>query len=118
MSRVAIGRRMLVVAVVVSPVGQAGYVGVVEVDVGGLGRLAIGVMVAVVIVVVMVVVGVGVGHGVGSAQASHGLLHVDIVWGRLNLEGPLRGVGLVAIGVMVVPVHVVDVVAEQPAVTL
>lgn len=60
---VAIRRCMLIVTMV-SSVGQTGHVGIVQVDVGGFRRFAIGVVVAVVMVVVMMVVGVG--HCVGS----------------------------------------------------
>lgn len=61
---VAIRRCMLIVTMV-SSVGQTGHVGIVEVDVGGFGRLAVGVVVAVVMVVVVMMV-VGVGHCIGS----------------------------------------------------
>ena len=92
-SRVTVGggRSVLVVAVVVpSSVGQTGHVGIVQVDVGGLGRLAVG---GVVVVVAMVVVRVG--HGIGPAETPHRLLHVGVVRRRLYLQGPLGGVGLV-----------------------
>ena len=105
---------MLIVAVV-SSIGQTGHVGVVEVDVGGFGRLAVGVVVAVVMVVVVVMV-VGVGHGVGSRQPSHRLLHVGVVRRRLHLQGALRCVGLVAVGSPMTTVH--EVVPEEAAVTL
>lgn len=87
---------MLIVAVVPT-IGQAGHVGVVEVDVGGFGRLAVGVPVVVVVVVVavmvmVVVVVVRVGRAVavvvlrhGTAQSAHRLLHVGVVWRRLHL---------------------------------
>lgn len=74
---------MLIVSMV-SSVGQSGHVGVVEVDVCGFRRLAVGVVVAVVMAVVVVMV-VGVGHCVGSRQASHRLLHVGVVRRRLHL---------------------------------
>lgn len=61
---VAIGRCMLIVTMV-SSIGQTGHVGIVEVDVGGFGRLAVGVVVSVVMVVVVMVV-VGVRHCVRS----------------------------------------------------
>lgn len=83
---VAVGRSVLVV-MMVSPVGQAGHVGVVQVDVGGLGGLAVGVVVAVMVVVVVVVsvMVVGVGHGVGARQPPHRLLHVSVMGWRLHL---------------------------------
>lgn len=113
---VPVGRRVVVVAMV-SSVGKAGYVGVVQVDVGGFGRLAVGVVVSVVmVVVVMVVVAVGVGHGVGAGQAPHRLLHVGVVRGRLHLQGALSGVGLVPVGSAVTSVH--EVVSEESAVAL
>ena len=122
---------MLVVAVVAA-VGQAGHVGVVEVDVGGLGRLPVGVAVVVVVaavvvmvVVVVVVVWVGrpvavvvLGHGTGTAQAAHRLIHVGVVGRRLHLQGPLGGIGLVARRSATVVAHVVDMVAEEAAVAL
>lgn len=80
---VAIRRCMLIVTMV-SSVGQTGHVGIVEVDVGGFGRLAVGVVVAVVMVVVVMMV-VGVGHCIGSRKASHRLLHMGIVRWRLHL---------------------------------
>lgn len=58
---VAVGWCMLIVPMV-SSVRQAGHVGVVEVDVGGFWRFAVGVVVAVVMVVMLV----GVGHCVSS----------------------------------------------------
>lgn len=83
MTWVAIGRCVFVVTMV-SSVGQTGHVGIVEVDVGGFGRLAVGVVVAMVMVVVVMMV-VGVGHRIGSRQASHRLLHVGVVRRRLHL---------------------------------
>lgn len=44
-----------------SSIGHTGHVGIVQVDVGGFRRFAIGVMVAVVMVVVVMMV-VGMGH--------------------------------------------------------
>ena len=113
-SRVTVGGRRVLVVAPVPSVGHAGLVGVVEVDVGGLGRLAVGG--GVVVMVVMVVV-VGLGHGVGSAEPAHGLLHVGVVGRGLHLQGALSGVGLVR-RAPVVSVHVVDVVTEQAAVPL
>ena len=136
-ARVAVGRRggggvvvvaaLLLVVVVAAAaaaaaVGQRGGVGIVQVDVGGLGRLAVGVVVVVVVAVVVVVVRVvvvvvGVRHGVGAAQAARRLLlHVGVVRRRLHLQGPLRGVGLVLLRAAVAAVH--HVVAEQAAVAL
>ena len=112
-SRVTVGGRRVLVVAAVPAVGQAGLVGVVEVDVGGLGRLAVGGVVVMVVVVVVV----GLGHGVGPAQPANGLLHVGVVGRGLYLEGALGGVGLVR-QAPVVSVHVVDVVTEQAAVTL
>lgn len=71
----------------VPPIGQAGHIGVVQVDVGGLGGLAVGVVVAmmVMVVVVAMVVVVGVGHGIGTRQSPHWLLHVGVMGRRLHL---------------------------------
>lgn len=113
-TRVAVGRCVFIV-VMVSSIGNTGHVGVVEVDVGGFGRLAVGVVMAVVMVVVVVMV-VGLGHCVCPGQAAHRLLHVDVVRRRLHLERPLCGVCLVSAGPPVAPVH--EVVAEEAAVTL
>lgn len=113
-SWVAIGRRVLIVAVM-PPVGQTRHVGVVEVDVGGLGGLAVGVVVAVAVAVVVVMV-VGVGHGVGSRQPSHRLLHVSVVRWRLHLQGSLRGVGLLVVGAPVTAVH--EVITKESPIAL
>lgn len=128
-THIAVGRQVLIVAVVPA-VGQAGHVGVVEVDVGGLGRLAVGVgmvvvvvVVAVVVMVVVMVVRVGRPVAVvmlrhGAAQPAHRLLHVGVVRRRLHLQRPLRGVGLVARRPDAVVTHMVDVVAKEAAVAL
>jgi len=103
------------IVTMVSSVGQTGSVGVVEVDVGGFGRLSVGVVVAVVMVVVVVMV-VGVGHCVGSSQASHRLLHMGVVRWRLHLQRSLCCVGLVAVGSAMATVH--EMVTEESTVTL
>lgn len=80
MTGVAVWRCVLIVTMVTS-IGQTGNVGIVEVDVGRFGGLAVGVVVAVV-VVMMVMMVVGVGHCIGPRQPAHRLLHVGIVrWG-------------------------------------
>lgn len=111
---VPVWRRVLIVTMV-SSVGQRGYVGVVEVDVRGLGRLAVGVVVAAVVVMVVVMV-VVVGHRIGSRQAAHRLLHVGVVRRRLHLQRSLSSVGLVAVGPAMPAVH--EMVGEEPAIAL
>lgn len=105
---------MFIVAMV-SSVGQTGHVGIVEVDVGGFGRLAVRIVVAVVMVVVVMMV-VGVGHCVGSRQAPHRLLHVGVVRRRLHLQRSLCGVGLMAVGSPMTTIH--EMVTEESAITL
>jgi len=105
---------MFVVAMV-SSIGKTGHVGVVEVDVGGFGRLSVGVVVAVVMVVVVMVV-VGMGHCVSSRQAPHWLLHVSVMGWRLHLQRALGGIGLMPIGSPMTAVH--EVVTKKSAVTL
>lgn len=105
---------MFIIAVV-SSVGQTGHIGIVEVDVGGFGRLAIGVVVAVVMVMVVMMVA-RVGHRVCPRQTSHRLLHVGVVRRRLHLQRALRGVGLVAVGPPVTTIH--KMVTEESAVPL
>ena len=107
---VPVWRRVLIVAVV-SSIGQRGYVGVVKVDVCGLGRLAVGVLVAAVVVMVVVV-----RHRIGSRQAAHRLLHVGVVRRRLHLQRSLSRVGLVAVGPAMAAVH--EMVGEEPAIAL
>ncbi len=111
---VAVGRCVFIVTMV-SSIGQTGHVGVVEVDVGGFGRLAVGVVVAVVMVVVVVMV-VGVGHCVGSRQASHRLLHMGVVRWRLHLQRSLSCVGLMPVGSSMATVH--EMITEESTVTL
>lgn len=114
MTWVSIGRCVLIV-VMVSSVGQTGHVSIVEVDVGGFGRLAVGVVVAVVVMVVVMMV-VGVGHGIGSRQASHRLLHVSIVRWWLHLQRPLRSVGLMVVGPPMTTVH--EMITKESAIAL
>lgn len=111
---IAIGWHMLVV----DSIGHGGDVGIVQVDVSGLGRLAVGVVVVMMVVVVMVsmVVVAVLSHGVGTVQPAHGLLHVGIVRWRVDLQGPLRGISLVP--AVRVAVHVAHVVAEDTAIPL
>lgn len=70
-------------------------------------------MVMVVVVTMMVLLC----HGIGATQTPHGLLHVDVMWGRLHLQGALCGVCLVARAPPGVSVYVVDVVAKESSVS-
>lgn len=105
----------MIVVAMVSSVRKAGHVSIVQVDVGGFGGFAVGVVVSVVMVVVVMAV-VGMGHCVGPGQAPHRLLHVSIVGGRLHLQGALSGVGLMAVGSAVTSVH--EVVSEESPIAL
>lgn len=58
------------------------------------------------------------GHGVGAVQPAHGLFHVSVVRGRMNLQGALRGVGLMPGTSVGVAVDVVNVIAEKATVSL
>lgn len=87
-----------------SSVGQTGHVGVVQVDVGGFRRFAVGVVVAV-MMVVMVMTVVGVSHCISSRKTPHWLLHVSIMRRGLHLQGALCGVGLMAVGSPMAAVH-------------